>query len=183
MCAQVSVFVCVHRCACTGVRAQVCVHRCVCKVCVHRCVCTGVRATCLCVRADVFAHVCLCPCDLGMWTRDYDSVKYELKCLHVYVCGECTHVCLLKYPHGCAYISVTGGMGPCMCVCVCAHTHTRLLLPIPRLWPSPLTMPEHPSCITHEPVSKQSSRSKGNSINKPSAGSLALIGCPCLPPC
>ena len=68
-------------------------------------------------------------------------------------------------------------------VCVCAHTHTRLLLPIPRLRPSPLTMPEHPSCITHEPVSKQSSRSKGNSINKPSAGSLALIGCPCLPPC
>ena len=131
----------------------------------------------------LWAHVCLCPCDLGMWTRDYDCVKYELEGPHVYVCGEYTHVCLLKCPHGCACISVSGRMGPCMCVCVCAHACTRLFLPIPRLRPSPLTMPEHPSCITHEPVSKQGSRSKRSSINKPSAGSLALIGCPCLPPC
>ena len=136
-------------------------------------------------------HMCtgehMCACVPVIWACGHVTMtmKYELECLHVYVCGECTHVCLLKCPHGCAYISVSGGMGPCVCVCVCvrAHACTCLLLPIPRLRPSPLTMPEHPSCITHEPISKQGSRSKGSSINKPSAGSLALIGCPCLPPC
>lgn len=62
--------------------------------------------------------------------------------------------------------------------CVCAAPASAY----PQAMAQPF-VPEHPSCITDEPVSKQGSQSKGSSINKPSAGSLPLIGCPCLPPC
>lgn len=75
-------------------------------------------------------------------------------------------------------LSACACRGSCPRVCAGASVPAG----VPRLWPSPLTVPEHLSCITHEPVSKQGSRSKGSGINKPGAGSSPQIGCPGLPP-
>lgn len=60
----------------------------------------------------------------------------------------------------------------CICAYSCAHSAS-----CPRATAQPFDYWSF-SCIRHEAVSKQGSRSKGRGINKPSAGSSRLIGGP-----
>lgn len=69
-------------------------------------------------------------------------------------------------------------------VCACVHMRTYMLARSLSSGHSPALDYWSFSCIRHEPVSKQGSRSKGRGINKPGAGSSRLIGRPAsLPPC
>ena len=131
-----AVWVCVHRCACTGMCVQVCVHGYACtgvrawvcvQVCVYGYACTGVRAwvcvwvcvhRCACagVRAWVCVHRCACA---GVCGYVRTGVHVQV-CVHGYACtGVRVQVCVHGYTciGVCAWVYVYGYA----CAWVCVH--------------------------------------------------------------
>jgi hypothetical protein len=91
-------------------------------------------------------------------------------------------ICRPALGHECLHLCVC--VCVCVCVCACVHMRTYMLARSLSSGHSPALDYWSFSCIRHEPVSKQGSRSKGRGINKPGAGSSRLIGRPAsLPPC